>query len=165
VSDPLTVADAMRRSGFSLYQKTARTLISDITFPPGTVYDTPEGLRAEDEETRAALDARGGIYPIREAIFRATYVLDAAPPAAYAPVPVGTLQHIIDRCDDAVPERWRIDAIRALALRALEPVDATPPAAEQVCARYYGSDGSVCATHTGHFIAATDARCDRAESY
>lgn len=47
--------------------------ISDRSFPPGTTYQTPEGLRAEDEDTRAALDVQGGIYPIRESVFRASY--------------------------------------------------------------------------------------------
>lgn len=62
---------------FTEYRKRTLTPISDITFPPGTVYQTPEGLRAEDEETRAAFDVQGGIYPIRESVFRATYELPA----------------------------------------------------------------------------------------
>jgi hypothetical protein len=58
---------------YSFYRKTTATQISDFTVPPGTPYETPEGLRAEDEETRVAWDAQGGVYPIRESVFRATY--------------------------------------------------------------------------------------------
>ena len=73
----VTAEYAKQVTGFSLYRKAARTLISNRTFPPGTIYQTPEGLRAEDEETRCAVDVQGGIYPIRESVFLASYVLDA----------------------------------------------------------------------------------------
>jgi hypothetical protein len=73
MTDPLTPGAAMAESAFSLYRKKTLTSISDRTYPPGTVYETPEGLRAEDEETRCAFDAQGHIYPIRESVFRATY--------------------------------------------------------------------------------------------
>ena len=71
--DPLTAAAALAQSGFTEYRKKLLTSISDITFPPGTVYQTPEGLRAEDEETRCAFDVQGGIYPIRESGFQASF--------------------------------------------------------------------------------------------
>jgi len=73
MSEPLTAGEALHRSTFTEYRKTALTPISDITYPPGTVFQTPEGLRAEDEDTRAAFDVQGGIYPIRESVFRASY--------------------------------------------------------------------------------------------
>lgn len=73
----LTAAEALRMSGFTEYRAKAMTPISDRTFPPGTIYQTPEGLRAEDEETRCAFDVQGGIYPIRESVFRASYELPA----------------------------------------------------------------------------------------
>jgi len=75
---PLSAGEALRRSTFTKHRKTALTPISDITYPPGTVFQTPEGLRAEDEDTRAAFDVQGGIYPIRESVFRASY--EAATP-------------------------------------------------------------------------------------
>jgi len=76
VNEPLTAGEALRRSTFTEYRKTALTPISDITYPPGTVFQTPEGLRAEDEDTRAAFDVQGNIYPIRESVFRASYEAD-----------------------------------------------------------------------------------------
>jgi len=79
VSKPLTAEEALRRSTFTEYRKTALTPISDITYPPGTVFQTPEGLRAEDEDTRAAFDVQGGIYPIRESVFRASYAATPTP--------------------------------------------------------------------------------------
>ena len=75
MAEPLTPEAALAKCTFSLYRKLTMTPISDATFPPGTVYQTPEGLRAEDEETRAAFDAKGGIYPIRESVFQLTYEL------------------------------------------------------------------------------------------
>ena len=79
MSEPLTATDVLRLSGFTEYRKTALTPISDRSFPPGTVYQTPEGLRAEDEETRCAFDVQGGIYQIRESVFAASYAtIDAA---------------------------------------------------------------------------------------
>jgi hypothetical protein len=77
--DVLTAAEALRLSGFTEYRKKSLTPISDRTFPPGTVYQTPEGLRAEDEETRCAFDVQGGIHPIRESVFRASYELAETP--------------------------------------------------------------------------------------
>ena len=69
--------DAVATIGRSEYRKKVLTSISDATFPPGTVYQTPEGLRAEDEDTRCAWDVQGGIYPIRESVFQASYELVA----------------------------------------------------------------------------------------
>jgi hypothetical protein len=86
MSEHMTAGEALRLSGFSLYRKAALTSISDRTFPPGTVYETPEGLKAEDEDTRCAFDVQGGVYPIRESVFQASYELaDAAPRAATEP--------------------------------------------------------------------------------
>ncbi len=75
--DVLTAADASALSGFTEYRKKLLTSISDSTFPAGTIYATPEGLRAEDEETRCAFDVQGGIYPIRESVFQASYEIAA----------------------------------------------------------------------------------------
>jgi uncharacterized membrane protein len=58
---------------FGEYRKATLTRISDAVYPPGVVYATPEGLRAEDEATRCAVDVQGGIYPIRVSVFEATY--------------------------------------------------------------------------------------------
>jgi hypothetical protein len=71
----LTPETVLARCTFTEYRKHDLTRISDLTFPPGTVYQTPEGPSAKDEETRAAFDAQGGLYPIRESVFRATYEL------------------------------------------------------------------------------------------
>ena len=84
VSDPITSDNAEGRGTFSEYRKTATTRISDFTVPPGVPYRTPEGLRAEDEETRVAFDVQGGVYPIRESVFRASYApAEATSPAAW----------------------------------------------------------------------------------
>ena len=80
--DPLTAADALAQSGFTEYRKKLLTSISDIRFPPGTVYQTPEGLRTDDEETRCAFDVQGGIYPIRESVFQASYEVATQPAPA-----------------------------------------------------------------------------------
>lgn len=66
-------ADSIRHFVFGEYRKTATTRISEFTVPAGTPFETPEGLKAEDEECRVAFDAQGGVYPIRESIFRETY--------------------------------------------------------------------------------------------
>lgn len=70
---PVTPDNAAARGQFSQYRKTATSTISDFTVPAGTPFETPEGLKAEDEECRVAFDVQGGVYPIRESVFRATY--------------------------------------------------------------------------------------------
>lgn len=105
----LTVDEALTRSGFTEYRKTALTLISDITFPAGTVYQTPEGLRAEDEETRCAFDIQGGIYPIRESVFQASY----EPITAAKPADAGRLSLDVGRLDLAMAAAGiHVDAAR-----------------------------------------------------
>lgn len=59
---------------FSDHFKKVSTRISDFTVPAGTTFQTPEGLKAEDEECRIAFDVQGGVYPIRESVYRATYI-------------------------------------------------------------------------------------------
>lgn len=73
MSDPITSASAEAMGTFSEYRKIATTRISDFTVPPGVPYQTPEGLRAEDEPTRIAFDVQGCVYPIRESVFGASY--------------------------------------------------------------------------------------------
>jgi hypothetical protein len=70
---PITPESAERDFDFGLHRKTTLTRISTTTVPPGTPFQTPEGRVAEDEKARVAFDAQGGVYPIRESIFRATY--------------------------------------------------------------------------------------------
>ncbi len=70
---------ARQLGDFALFRKTARSLISTFTVPPGTPFETPEGLRAKDEPCRIAFDVQGGVYPIRESVFQQSYVLDAEP--------------------------------------------------------------------------------------
>ena len=55
------------------FRKTALTRISTFTVPPGTRFETPEGLTSEDEPARIAFDTQGGVYPIRESVFRESY--------------------------------------------------------------------------------------------
>jgi hypothetical protein len=69
----ITPENARDHGVFGRYRKTALATISDFTVPPGTTFETPEGLKAEDEECRIAFDAQGGVYPIRESVFRETY--------------------------------------------------------------------------------------------
>ena len=80
MSEPIT-RDTDFDGSFGLYRKKTATLISNFTVPPGTPFETPEGLKAEDEECRIAFDAQGGVYPIRESVFRLTYE-DINPTAA-----------------------------------------------------------------------------------
>lgn len=122
MSEPLTATEALRLSGFSEYRKTALTPISDRTFPPGTVYQTPEGLRAEDEETRCAFDVQGGIYPIRESVFQASYAAAPPLPASWA-LDVERLADAIHRNHNALACRHledRTDAQRIAAAYAAE---------------------------------------------
>lgn len=77
--EALTAETVVTMGTFSEHRKTALTRISDFTVPPGVPYQTPEGLRAEDEETRVAFDVQGGVYPIRESVFRASYERASAP--------------------------------------------------------------------------------------
>lgn len=58
---------------FKEYRKKVLSRISTFTVPAGTSFETPEGLKAEDEETRIAFDSQGGVYPIRESVFQETY--------------------------------------------------------------------------------------------
>ena len=127
----LTPEYARSSTTFTEYRKRTLTPISDITFPPGTIYQTPEGLRAEDEETRAAFDVQGGIYPIRESVFQATYeavsTVHAILPAALAVV----LRSVVSReaCfNPNWPEGWAERSAAAI-LVALSPTRDTPEAA------------------------------------
>lgn len=70
---PVTANDAEQLGEFGQYRKTALAKVSNFTVPPGTPFETPEGLKAEDEECRVAFDSQGGVYPIRESVFQATY--------------------------------------------------------------------------------------------
>jgi len=70
---PIITRDNLPEGDYGLYRKTALTRASDFTVPPGTTFETPEGLKAEDEECRVAIDSQGGVYPIRESVFRETY--------------------------------------------------------------------------------------------
>lgn len=70
--EPITL-DKLPEGKYALYRKTALTQASTFTVPAGTPFQTPEGLKAEDEECRIAIDSQGGVYPIRESVFRETY--------------------------------------------------------------------------------------------
>lgn len=70
--EPIT-ADDLPAGDYGAYRKTTLSTISDFTVPAGTPFVTPEGLRAEDEECRIAIDIQGGVYPIRESVFQAVY--------------------------------------------------------------------------------------------
>jgi hypothetical protein len=72
---PITSENARSFGSFAPHRKTTLTEISTFTVPPATPYETPEGLKAEDEETRIAFDSQGGVYPIRESVFAETYAL------------------------------------------------------------------------------------------
>ncbi len=69
----ITAGNARSVADFQRFRKITETEISDETFPAGTRFRTPEGLVAEDEACRIAFDAQGGVYPIRESVFRVTY--------------------------------------------------------------------------------------------
>ena len=69
----ITSLNARQMGQFARHQKKTTTIISDFTVPPGTPFETPEGLKAEDEPCRIAFDIQGGVYPIRESVYRATY--------------------------------------------------------------------------------------------
>lgn len=71
--EPIDATWAKANRGFAPYRKRVLTFISTTTVPAGTVFQTPEGLKAEDEECRIAFDIQGGIYPIRESVFLASY--------------------------------------------------------------------------------------------
>lgn len=70
--DPITSTNPPSGS-YGPHRKKVATRISHFTVPPGTPFDTPEGLVAEDEECRVAFDSQGGVYPIRESVYRASY--------------------------------------------------------------------------------------------
>lgn len=71
--DPVTPENAEALGEFGTFRKTALSRVSKFTVPPGTPFETPEGLKAEDEECRVAFDSQGGVYPIRESVFCETY--------------------------------------------------------------------------------------------
>lgn len=72
--DVVTSENAENMGVFGSYKKIGTTRISNFTVPAGTKFQTPEGLKAEDEECRIAFDVQGGVYPIRESVFAAVYV-------------------------------------------------------------------------------------------
>lgn len=72
IPDPITPQN-IQGFLFDSFRKKTLTKISSFTVPPGYRYETPEGLKAEDEETRIAIDSQGGVYPIRESVFKETY--------------------------------------------------------------------------------------------
>lgn len=69
---PITPTD-LPPGKYADFHKVAVTRISCFTVPAGTPFHTPEGLRAEEEQCRIALDVQGGVYPIRESVFQASY--------------------------------------------------------------------------------------------
>lgn len=69
----VTKENARELGEFGQFKKIQNTTISLFTMPSGTAYETPEGLKAEDEETRIAFDIQGRVYPIRESVFQKTY--------------------------------------------------------------------------------------------
>lgn len=71
----IVTRDNLPPGEYALFRKTALTKVSTFTVPPGTTFDTPEGLKAPDEECRVAIDCQGGVYPIRESVFRESYEL------------------------------------------------------------------------------------------
>lgn len=74
--EPITSQNAEHQGEFGYYRKRVLSRISNFTVPPGTPFETPEGLKAEDEETRIAFDSQGGVYPIRESVFQETYEVE-----------------------------------------------------------------------------------------
>src|SRR5438067_1349807 len=76
MSEPVTPQNAAGLGEFGQFRKVATTRISLFTVPPGTPFETPEGLKAEDEECRVAFDVQGGVYPIRESVFQQSYAPD-----------------------------------------------------------------------------------------
>lgn len=103
----ITSDNAEARGTFSEYRKTATTRISDFTVPPGVPYRTPEGLRAEDEDTRIAFDVQGGVYPIRESVFRVSYAPARATDSSVTPpaAPIDVLRGLIrERIPHFIPE-------------------------------------------------------------
>ena len=91
----VTRDSAQQLGAFSLFRKATLTRISVFTVPPGTTFETPEGLRAEDEECRIAFDSQGGVYPIRESVFRETYVTgEPVPPEVSLPHPTAQQVHV-----------------------------------------------------------------------
>ena len=70
----ITRSNALSQGKFGRFSKKVSTVISYFMVPAGTSFDTPEGLKAEDEPCRIAFDTQGGVYPIRESVFQASYV-------------------------------------------------------------------------------------------
>ena len=92
---------------FGEFRKVGTTTISLFTVPPGVPYQTPEGLRAEDEETRIAFDVQGGVYPIRESVFQRSYAADALP---------ATPPDVVTRVPDPrAAEGWRLAAVTKMS--------------------------------------------------
>ncbi len=75
VKEIITSENADTFGEFAQYRKIGTTRISTFTVPAGTTFETPEGLKAEDEECRIAFDIQGGVYPIRESVFKEVYTL------------------------------------------------------------------------------------------
>lgn len=69
----IVTRDNLPAGEFGLFRKAALTRVSMFTVAAGTTFETPEGLKAADEECRIAIDSQGGVYPIRESVFRETY--------------------------------------------------------------------------------------------
>jgi hypothetical protein len=113
---PVTWATAYSLGPFARYRKVTLALISKFTVPPGTPFETPKGLRADDEECRIAFDSQGGVYPIRESVFRETYI----------EVDLGEeLQTIIDRLEVIHGENGNRDPETRIAINYLKTVAAT----------------------------------------
>ena len=122
--DVLTRDNARDYGEFGLFTKVGQTLISLFTVPPGVSYQTPEGLRAEDEETRIAFDIQGGVYPIRESVFHRSYAEAALTRREPLDVPsVDELRHAMQMAlpgyqwSDVHLERIRADLRRAARAR------------------------------------------------
>jgi hypothetical protein len=81
----ITKDNALEQGAFGFYRKTAVTRVSNFTVPAGTQFETPEGLKAEDEECRIAFDVQGGVYPIRESVFKESYEKSGKPLAVEGP--------------------------------------------------------------------------------
>ena len=119
MSEIITADEARRLSGFSTYRKTALTSISDRTFPPGTTYQTPEGLRIQlIDADRQPMFALGGSAPNDRARALLARVAQAA---ARLPNPIAIAGHT-----DATPFRgggersnWDLSAERANVTRRL----------------------------------------------
>lgn len=109
---PITAENARTFGDFMMHKKRPATEISVFTVPPGTPFETPEGLKAEDEETRIAFDSQGGVYPVRESVFAETYA-----PLTPDDIRGGPDVDLSIAADDLVDG----PALEALSIRAAEP--------------------------------------------